>query len=146
MADDLVRAAGIMVCKFDSAKNDYLFLLLKSSNNPFHWTPPKGRLDPGETSIQAAYRETHEESGLVGDQIVLVEGFSETLKYTAHGRNKECTYYLGTLKDPDAKIKLSHEHTDYAWITVEEAPKFCDRESICTMIVNAHNRIKEKLG
>ncbi len=49
----------------------------KSPNNPYEieialihrpkyddWSFPKGKLDPGETSISAAVREIHEETGI----------------------------------------------------------------------------------
>jgi ADP-ribose pyrophosphatase YjhB (NUDIX family) len=32
----------------------------------WRWTLPKGRIDPGETAEQAALREVHEESGMLG--------------------------------------------------------------------------------
>ena len=42
---------------------DGLFLCGKPSNNPF-FTIPKGQLNEGEDVLEAAYRETLEESGL----------------------------------------------------------------------------------
>jgi 8-oxo-dGTP pyrophosphatase MutT (NUDIX family) len=40
-------------------------LLLCHVTGRGHWDLPKGRLDPGETPLQAALRETREETGLV---------------------------------------------------------------------------------
>nr|BAN65264.1 bis(5 -nucleosyl)-tetraphosphatase [Babesia bovis] len=46
MADNggIVKAAGIIVYIVDALLGAPKFLLLKASNKPFHWTPPKGEL------------------------------------------------------------------------------------------------------
>jgi len=42
-------------------------LLLVSASSKNGWIVPAGGIDPGETAIQAAVRETHEEAGALGD-------------------------------------------------------------------------------
>lgn len=38
----LVKAAGIILYTLDASTKEPKYLLLKASNKPFHWTPPKG--------------------------------------------------------------------------------------------------------
>ncbi|CDR95125.1 DIADENOSINE 5,5-P1,P4-TETRAPHOSPHATE PYROPHOSPHOHYDROLASE MUTT [Babesia bigemina] len=141
----IIKAAGIIVYTVDALAKEVKYLLLKASNKPFHWTPPKGRLDPGETFKDAAFRETWEESGLRKELIEVDESFKEVLRYKAHDRDKECVYYLGKLTDPDSKITLSHEHIDHAWVSASNINEYCDKESLCNMIAHAEEHIKGKL-
>ncbi|EDO06246.1 diadenosine tetraphosphate (Ap4a) hydrolase family member protein [Babesia bovis T2Bo] len=147
MADNggIVKAAGIIVYIVDALLGAPKFLLLKASNKPFHWTPPKGRLDPGESFMEAAYRETWEESGLQKDLIEMDTSFQEVLRYKANGKDKECVYYLGKLTGADPKITISHEHTDYAWVPAKNIGDYCDKESLCEMIAKADLHIRNQL-
>ncbi|KAK1938486.1 Diadenosine 5,5-P1,P4-tetraphosphate pyrophosphohydrolase [Babesia divergens] len=142
----LVKAAGIILYTLDASTKEPKYLLLKASNKPFHWTPPKGRLDPGETFLDAAYRETWEECGVHKDLIEMDNSFHEALRYKANGKDKECVYYLGKVMDPGTAITLSHEHTDYEWVAAANVNAYCDKESLCTMIANADAHIKGHLN
>lgn len=53
--------------------NDAAELLLCHVTGHDHWDLPKGGAHPGETPLQAALRETREETGLVLDAAALVE-------------------------------------------------------------------------
>jgi 8-oxo-dGTP pyrophosphatase MutT (NUDIX family) len=50
-------SAGIVITDGDH-------MLLGHVTNAHHWDLPKGRMDPGETALQAAVRECAEETGL----------------------------------------------------------------------------------
>ena len=41
-------------------------LLVTARRNPAHWVFPKGHIEPGETLVQTALREAHEEAGVRG--------------------------------------------------------------------------------
>ena len=76
------------------------------------WVLPKGHIEPGEGTIDAALREVREESGAHGTRPKLV-GIAE---YTARGREIVCAFYamdLGKLSDPE-------EPRDRAWLTLKE--------------------------
>ena len=47
-------------------------LLLGHVTNASHWDLPKGRMDPGETALEAAVRELREETSLVVDSQALI--------------------------------------------------------------------------
>lgn len=55
------RAAGFLIFRLVNSQAEYL--LLKASYGSFHWSPPKGHVDPGEDDFTTALRETQEEAG-----------------------------------------------------------------------------------
>ncbi|AFZ81159.1 bis5'-nucleosyl-tetraphosphatase, putative [Theileria equi strain WA] len=139
-SESLVKASGFIIYR-KLADLPVQFLLLKASNKPFHWTPPKGRLDPGEDFLDAAHRETREESGLLESSYDVDGTFKEVLHYEAHGAKKEVLYYLAKLKGEDAPIQLSEEHTEFAWVKLEDIDKYCDKESLISMFKHASEHI-----
>lgn len=114
-------AAGFVIYRNVSNKIEYL--LLQTSYGIHHWTPPKGHVDPGETDLVTAYRETIEESGLQKSDLKVYEDTKKTLNYKVKGKPKIVHYWLAELINPQAKVKLSHEHQDYKWLSLKEA---CD--------------------
>ena len=83
-------------------------LLLKRPANvkwsPLKWALPGGKLEPGETSMAAAKRETKEETTLLVaglKKIRVVLDKPVVSYYTRH--------YSGS-------VQIDHEHTDWAWV------------------------------
>lgn len=112
-----VRAAGIVIYR---GARPYEYLLMKANYPPYHWSPPKGHHDHNETDIQAAIRETEEESGYRPGDYELNKFFKKEMTYVAHGRNKTVVYFMGKMtKDKDPI--LSKEHQDFKWVSLEEA-------------------------
>ena len=68
MNEEKVSAAGFVIFK-DTGKNNILFLGLEAlpvfqKKNHGLYDIPKGRIDPGETTIQCAIREAREEASI----------------------------------------------------------------------------------
>lgn len=60
--------AGLVVLTFDRAS----VLLVKGSKSG-KWSLPKGKVEPNETTIQAAIRECQEETGLTRNEYTLLD-------------------------------------------------------------------------
>ncbi|MBK0064927.1 MULTISPECIES: NUDIX hydrolase [unclassified Acinetobacter] len=88
-------------------------LLLKANYGNFAWGLPGGGIDPGETILQGLQRECEEELGL----IVRVDYLSGLYLHT--DINAHVSIFRCHLPD-QAQIQLSHEHSEYAFFTIEE--------------------------
>ncbi len=92
------------------------YLLLFST----FWGFPKGHIESGEDERTAALREIREEAGLA---VTLLDGFRYVEKYTyqrkGHLNHKQAIYFVAEAKDRAAR--LSHEHSDLAWLPFDEA-------------------------
>jgi len=75
-------------------------------------------VDPGETDLDAAYRETKEEAGISRDFLTLLD-FTRTLKYEVCGRPKTVIYWLA--ESSTEEVLLSEESQAYRWAELEEA-------------------------
>ncbi|HET7921470.1 MAG TPA: NUDIX domain-containing protein [Gammaproteobacteria bacterium] len=93
-----------------------LFLLLRAWR---YWDFPKGALEPGETPLQAAIREVHEETGIRELEFAWGEQFCETAPYN-HG--KVARYYLARTSQQHVVLAANpvtgiREHMEYRWLT-----------------------------
>lgn len=93
------------------------FLLMKHADR---WDLPKGHVDPGETEIECALRETEEETGISRDLIQLVPDFRYVQQYyvqsarTNHEKKlKSLIIFLAFL--PEQIPVTVTEHLDYKW-------------------------------
>jgi 8-oxo-dGTP diphosphatase len=94
------------------------FLLLKrspnSKGNPGRWEPPGGKIDQGESFETALLREIAEETGLIASiQHVAGTAESELSKI-------KIIHLILEGKLESGQVHLSEEHTDYAWVKLEE--------------------------
>ncbi|CAN5811087.1 hypothetical protein BH23ACT11_BH23ACT11_01510 [soil metagenome] len=103
---DLV--SGILPVREDGR----VLLLLRPTGT---WDPPAGRLATGENFEQGAIREVHEETGLlINPQRPLATWVGEG----PNGGRLAAVTFIGRTLSTD--VRLSHEHLDYRWATVEE--------------------------
>lgn len=100
--NDTKYCAGIL---FRSGKN---FLLVKRADNGM-WESPGGHVQEGETREQAAVRECAEEIGVVPP------GVRNATRHTGD--------YLCFVQDVEPfEPTLNYEHTDWAWMSLNELP------------------------
>ena len=81
----------------------------------YHWEFPGGRLEFGESPMQALKREINEETGLEVEKLILLNAWNSF--------KDECTEIIGltyicTVNGDN--VMLSKEHSDYEWVTYEE--------------------------
>jgi len=72
---------------------------------------PKGHLEPGEGPLEAAIRETEEETGIA--DVTPNRWFKRTIRYGLTGGTKEVTYFAG--ETSRREVRLSHEHDLAEW-------------------------------
>ncbi len=100
------------------------FLFLQRSAPERHagaWGSPGGKLEKDETPERAARRELHEETGIIVHAHIPLDFFGTFYIRLAHA---DFTYYLFKYTAHTIPaIKLSEEHTAYAWVTPEEIQK-----------------------
>ncbi len=112
-------AAGVITFHVD-ARGALNYLVIKSAGG--HWELAKGHADPGETWRQTAVRELQEETGI--EDIQLIPDFSRQIRYVFRDRKKGivCKVVFFALgRTQSINIKLSHEHTDFAFLIFEDA-------------------------
>lgn len=104
-----------------------VFLLLR---NRKYWDAPKGKLDPGESFLEAALRETEEESNLSDLNFKWGFDFIETEPYKTRVEGKKRTkvarYYVAEVMSGEAEIKPNEdtgikEHDEFRWVYYVEA-------------------------
>uniref|UniRef100_A0A914YCD1 Bis(5'-nucleosyl)-tetraphosphatase [asymmetrical] n=1 Tax=Panagrolaimus superbus TaxID=310955 RepID=A0A914YCD1_9BILA len=136
-----VRAAGLLV--YRPVKDGVEYLLLQASYKPFHWTPPKGHVDPGEDEWTAALRETKEEAGINADQLEIDKDFNFIQRYIANGEPKTVAYWLAKLVKP-LEVTLSNEHQKMKWLGLEDSIALSKFKEMEEMLRAADNYLKEK--
>lgn len=114
-------SAGVIVYYTDVV-NDiptrfYLLLLYRRG----YWDLPKGKLEAGETNLQAAKRELKEETGL---EAHIHEGFEQSLSYmfkdsTGSLVQKSVTFFVGHAEKHE--VTISEEHLSYKWLPYRDA-------------------------
>ena len=106
-AKDINKIAKAVIVKDGKA------LILFRSGSQRHadkWDLPGGHLNEGEDLIEGLFREVYEETGLTLSEPI------ESL-YT-----KGNTSFFKAMMPPQ-DIKLSHEHTDYKFVSIDEIPE-----------------------
>ncbi|XP_015235347.1 PREDICTED: bis(5'-nucleosyl)-tetraphosphatase [asymmetrical] [Cyprinodon variegatus] len=141
-----LRACGFIVFRrlvgCNPPPGNIEYLLLQTSYGEHHWTPPKGHVDPGEDDLTTALRETKEEAGLGPEQLQIIDGFVQELRYEVRGRPKEVLYWLAELKNPETAVTLSNEHQDYRWAQLEEACKLTGYKDLQETLRAAHRHLE----
>jgi 8-oxo-dGTP pyrophosphatase MutT (NUDIX family) len=112
------RSAGIVVVR--RGEDGWRFLLLRAFG---YWDFPKGRIERGETPLEAARRETREETSLTDLHFRWGEDWMETEPYAA---GKVARYYLA--ESPSGQVRLdpspvsgAPEHHEFRWLSFGEA-------------------------
>jgi|SRR3989344_1885469 len=134
------KSAGVIIFLKD---NGIKYLILKYGWG--HWGFVKGNIEIGEDEIDAALRETSEESGI--SDLKFIDGFkvSESYKYKLQKKlvNKEVIYFLAETKTKE--IKLSKEHTDYKWLDLKSALDYLNFKQQKDLLIKADEFLKSKI-
>ena len=112
------RAAGAVV--FRRTERGVRLLVLRAYRN---WDFPKGLIEPGETELDAAKRETAEETGLTDLDFPFGDVHKDTLAYAG---GKVARYFLAETGETDIILPVSPElgrpeHHEWRWVSFDEA-------------------------
>jgi len=110
--------AGLIPYYLDSRGNVFMLFMIPS-DSAYGGSKPqiaKGKIDPGETPLQAAIREAHEELGLNPSNTFKIRKLGvETNPYKAG-----LHLYLAQVKNPTKFDKFSNETAEIHWLTPED--------------------------
>jgi len=118
----------VLVYPYRKIRDDgFEYALLKRSDTGY-WQAIAGGGENNETSLEAAKREAYEEAGIPANsdflQLDTVEPIPVTEFADSHLWGDDVyvipQYCFGVLVK-DSQILLSREHTEYAWLTYEQA-------------------------
>ncbi|CAG0914472.1 unnamed protein product [Notodromas monacha] len=137
------RAAGLVVYRHLNGVIEYL--MMQTSYGTFHWTPPKGHVDPGENDMQTALRETEEEAGLRAADLEVDSNFKRTLEYLVKGEPKTVIYWLAKLRNPTTPVILSEEHRAFQWLGLSAAKEVGGFGEMKQLLEEAEIYLREKL-
>ncbi len=116
-------ASNFIVTKHDG--DWYALALLRAEDKqpePNHWGLPGGGVEPNETMLEGAIRETAEEAGLRPDPRFM----SPVALVQAPALHKQYLYtmtYVREMFEPDLESDPFHEHQDYVWVKFKDWPK-----------------------
>ncbi|MDH5581101.1 MAG: NUDIX domain-containing protein [Bdellovibrionales bacterium] len=109
----------VQVVIIDTSRTPFHLLLLQTKEERDHvWQNVTGSVDNNETFHQAALRELKEETGISNQALIDLD-----LSFKFHDRwNRDIheQVYLCRLHSTPEEIKLSDEHQNYKWISIEK--------------------------
>lgn len=113
-------SAGVVVVREDDS--GWRLLILRAYRN---WDFPKGMVEPGEAPLDAAIRETAEETAISDLEFCWGEAYCETAPYRA---GKVARYYLARTWQISIVLPVSAElgrpeHHEWRWVSFEEAAR-----------------------
>jgi 8-oxo-dGTP diphosphatase len=113
-----LKRRATVICRHEE---EILFVRKRNAK----WNLPGGRVEKGETPLQAAMREMAEETGLIFDQ----------LSYVSQYRDDKVVHFLfEAIPGANQKPRAANEIDDCRWFTVKELGKRNVRSAIRTLL------------
>jgi 8-oxo-dGTP pyrophosphatase MutT (NUDIX family) len=114
------------------------------------WALPKGKIDPGESAVDAALREVREETGVEGRLVEKLGDIRYTYTATWEGSEGErifkvVSFFLltagrGRIDDIDEAIRI--EVDEARWLPLDEAPRLLTHKGEREMAARAIERLE----
>lgn len=140
-------SAGIIIYKREKDRDgeiDTKYLLLYHGGG--YWNFPKGKLEAGERSYDAALREVAEETGIPPRSLNVERNFKMTDKYVYQREGQKVfkivIFFLAQAIKPE--VKLSYEHEGYGWFLHRDAQKLLRHYNSRAILKKAHDSLRRK--
>jgi 8-oxo-dGTP pyrophosphatase MutT (NUDIX family) len=108
----MIEAAGGVVWRSTSIHHVEVLLIHRPRRQD--WSLPKGKMQRGESVLECAIREVHEETGmrgLIGDEL------AETRYTDRKGRLKQVRYW--SMHEPDGVFRPNREVDEIRWLRLD---------------------------
>jgi dATP pyrophosphohydrolase len=110
------------ICRIHNGADEYL--VLKRATSYMHNTfgQVAGKIEKGESAVEAIVREIMEETGLIPDRLYsadIVETF-----YELTSNSIIMVPVFVAFVEPEAHVKISYEHSEFNWIKYSEIDDF----------------------
>jgi 8-oxo-dGTP pyrophosphatase MutT (NUDIX family) len=107
-----VEQAGAIVFRRVGAETS--ILLVRAKRDPSVWIFPKGHIDPGESAVETAVRETAEEAGVAGEAVAPI---GAPLEFEYLGTRYRVQYFLVRYVGETAES----EGREKQWFPIDDA-------------------------
>lgn len=128
------------ICASGLIIKDKKILIVKRADNddylPGYFEIPGGKIEFGEDPKVGAAREVLEEVGIEVDAEYPLNAFSDI---GASGSHVVEIVYFCNIRDLNAEVSLSEEHSEYKWITIEEIDHIYMTEKMKQSIKTAYD-------
>lgn len=111
-------------------------LLIRRSKPPAsgQWHPPGGRLEPGESLLEACRREVFEETGLT----VTPRSIAAVVERRMEGFHYVIIDFIADCLDDPAYAHAGDDAAALAWVALEEYADYCLPEGLLPVLKAAH--------
>ena len=117
-----LRVGIVDVYPVEHSADGWRVLLLERSpaaRSPGAWEVVHGRIEPGETPVQAAQRELAEETGLAPEKLYAIASHPF---FVASLDSVLVAVTFAAIVDPQQPLRLGPEHTRGEWLSFAAAP------------------------
>ena len=119
----MIKSAGVIIIDNDFQLEEPTVLCVRAYAN---WDFPKGHVEPGETLVAAAIRETEEETTLTTSDFSLTGITAGPIVYGSGKKQKEVTYFLADrISNKKPFLPVSEEigkpeNDEYRWVPTSQ--------------------------
>jgi 8-oxo-dGTP pyrophosphatase MutT (NUDIX family) len=121
-----VRIVQAHIAQYSAERAEWLHLVLRRSADeavfPDIWQVVTGGTNKGETPLQTAFREIEEETGIVCGELWTLPFVGQYFDAVRNVLNFVPCF--GAVAPEGTSARLSGEHSDYAWLPLEQLRRY----------------------